>query len=107
MCHFGVYTNQASYATTDQVTISDEVNNPSTTVSKTVTTSVYHLDALVDTTSESVSMTGSAVTTYTYVWTPPATDLQGYLVKVDLGDGIYVTTAVDVSNDFTTYPRNG
>ncbi|MDA3846765.1 MAG: hypothetical protein PF505_09545, partial [Vallitaleaceae bacterium] len=102
-----VYTDQASYATTDQVTISVEVNNPSTTVSKTVTTSVYHLDALVDTTSESVSMTGSAVTTYTYVWTPPATDLQGYLVKVDLGDGIYVTTAVDVSNDFTTYPRYG
>ncbi len=102
-----VYTDKASYATTDSVSIKVEIDNPSAQVSKTVTTRIYHLETLVDTFSASVSLAASSVTTHTVVWTPPVTDQQGYLVKVDLGDGVYVTTGVDISNDFTRYPRYG
>jgi dextranase len=46
-------------------------------------------------------------------WTPPATDFRGYLVEVYVGsssgteDKIFATTAVDVSSDWTRFPRYG
>jgi dextranase len=44
-------------------------------------------------------------------WTPPATDFRGYLVEVFIKDNdsekIIATTAVDVSSDWTHFPRYG
>ena len=48
----------------------------------------------------------------TWEWTPPATDFTGYMVEVykptDKGeDMVYGTIAVDVSSDWTRFPRYG
>lgn len=44
-------------------------------------------------------------------WTPPATDFRAYLVEVyvgsDTGDKLFATTAVDVSSNWTRFPRYG
>jgi dextranase len=37
----------------------------------------------------------------------PTTDHQGYMLKVSLGDDQVITTGIDVSSDWDTYPRYG
>lgn len=103
-----VYTDQASYSTTDTVSISVDISNTTaSSVSRTVTIKIYHLESLETTISNSVTLAANDVTTHTVQWTPPTTNYRGYLVSADIGDDVYVTTAIDVSNDFTRYPRYG
>ena len=44
-------------------------------------------------------------------WSPPETDFQGYIAEVYSGDGedeiIYATVGIDVSSDWTKFPRYG
>ncbi len=52
------------------------------------------------------------LTSKTWQWTPPSTDFQGYLAEVyatgaDGSEVILGTIAVDVSSDWTMYPRYG
>lgn len=51
------------------------------------------------------------LTTRTWTWTAPPQDFQGYLVEVYTTDGttdiIHGTIAVDVSSDWTRFPRYG
>ncbi|QUH30053.1 glycoside hydrolase family 66 protein [Vallitalea guaymasensis] len=103
-----VSVDKARYNTGDNVTISIEINNPdSMAVSKTVTTKIYHLENLVDTYSSVVDVQPNTATTHTVTWTAPSNNYTGYLISADIGDGVEVTTGVDVSNDFTRYPRYG
>lgn len=40
-------------------------------------------------------------------WTPPSDDFKGYLVKLVQNNQVIATTAVDVSSDWTKFPRYG
>lgn len=52
-----------------------------------------------------------SVSSVSWSWTPPATDFRGYLAEVYAGTGtedkLFATTAVDVSSDWTRFPRYG
>ena len=103
-----VYTDKACYTTTDVVRIKVEIDNSSgTAATETLTTRIYHLNTLVQTYTTQVPVAANTTVTQEVDWTPLATDFQGYLVKVDLGDGKYQTTGIDISSDFTHYPRYG
>lgn len=43
----------------------------------------------------------------TWTWTPPTTDFSGYEVVLISGNTVVGTTAVDVSSDWTRFPRYG
>ena len=46
--------------------------------------------------------------TQEWTWTAPAEDYQGYMVEISLSDGtILATVAVDVSSDWSRFPRYG
>jgi dextranase len=62
--------------------------------------------------TQNYSLGNGAATTLTYTWTPPSTDFTGYLIEVwarNSSGGIVDTaaTAVDVSSDWSKFPRYG
>ncbi|SFU56387.1 dextranase [Pustulibacterium marinum] len=49
----------------------------------------------------------STVTSSSWTWTPPNIDFKGYEVSLWSGNTLVGTTAVDVSSDWTRFPRYG
>lgn len=103
-----VYTDKAMYAPGGDVIITVAIRNPgSSDVSTALNVNIFKLEASVWTNSTSVAVAAGSTVNQNVTWTSAATDYTGYLVRVDLGDGVYKTTAVDVSSSFTRYPRYG
>lgn len=103
-----VSVDKARYNTSDNVVITLDIkNNSSSIISKTVNIKISNLQNEVDTLTSNIELQPNTISKHTMTWTPPSDNYRGYLVSADLGDGKYVTTGVDVSNDFTRYPRYG
>lgn len=103
-----VYTDKAMYNPGDTVTITVAINNPgATSVTTALNTNIYQLESSMWTNSTNVTVPANTTVNQNITWTAPAANYRGYLVKVDLADGVYKTTAVDVSSDISRYPRYG
>jgi GH15 family glucan-1,4-alpha-glucosidase len=103
-----VYTDKAMYSPGNTVTITAVITNPGTSqVSTALNVNVFYLETSQWTHSTNVVVAAGATVLQNITWAAPATDFRGYLVRVDLGDSIYKTTAVDVSSDITRFPRYG
>ncbi|WP_197517504.1 glycoside hydrolase family 66 protein [Microbacterium karelineae] len=91
------WTDKSRYAPGETVTVTAEVSGTGP-----VDFSLVHLGAVVA--SGTVQATGDGEVDWAV--TPPAQDFTGYLVHVDASDES-TQTAVDVSSDWTRYPRTG
>ncbi|WP_052703114.1 glycoside hydrolase family 66 protein [Paenibacillus beijingensis] len=70
---------------------------------------IYQLDTLVAEGSKPVTVLSSGSGSLEVGWTPPSTDYRGYLAKAWFDDAPdeAMTAAVDVSSDWTHFPRYG
>ncbi|WP_168120066.1 glycoside hydrolase family 66 protein [Paenibacillus sp. HB172176] len=102
-----VYTDKARYDPSDVATIKVELTNDSGALySGNVNLSIHHLETQVYTTSQAISLANGNSTTVTFTWTTPGTDFKGYFVSVTAGSSTGAT-AIDVSSDWTRFPRYG
>ena len=102
------------YSPGQTVPISVSVVNPEVIpMSATLELQFTHLGQSVPSpVSVSVNLAPGETSTYTFDWTPPSTDDQGYLVQAALisSNGITLDTAqtaVDVSSSWNVFPRYG
>lgn len=103
-----VYTDKARYNPGDTVTISVDLSNTGIgDWSGTLNLLITHLETVVYSSSKAVSINSGQDITTTFSWVTPIIDHQGYLIKVYTNTGDYQTGAVDVSSDWTKYPRYG
>ncbi len=103
-----VYTDKARYDPGDTVTITVEIkNNTGADWSGTLYLDIRHLETTVYSASQSLSVASGVTTTKTFTWTAPSTDFRGYHVEVRAGTTDANATAIDVSSDWTRYPRYG
>lgn len=101
-----VYTERARYLPGAGVPVVVELANGPQAWSGPVDLQVTHLAQTVATDSQHVSLAPGERRTIAFTWTAPGTDFRGYLARVSAGDGEAVT-AVDVSSDWTRFPRYG
>lgn len=110
-----VATDKSRYSTSDTVHVNVNVVNPQVTALSGATLKLHyaHLGSTVGSDQTStVSLAAGQQSTYTFNWTPPSTDYQGYLVDATLTDanGNLLDTghsAIDVSSTWTKFPRYG
>jgi len=103
-----VYTDKARYNPRDTVTITVEIkNNTGADWSGTLYLDIHYLEATVYSTSQPLSVAAGATATQTFTWTTPSTDFRGYHVEVRAGTTDSNATAIDVSSNWTRYPRYG
>lgn len=103
-----VYTDKAAYAPGSEAVITVQLENPTnTSMTDVVTFAFYYLENCFATRSLPVSVGANETTELNYTWECPATDHIGYMVKVSLGGGSFAGVAIDVSSDFTRFPRYG
>lgn len=93
------------------ITTDKAVYKPGETVTFTITDGSVPAGALVRYRRAGDEADTSAVSGTKWTWTAPQTDFTGYLAEVFTRDGdtetIVGTVAVDVSSDWTRYPRYG
>lgn len=68
---------------------------------------IWNDTALAYVAEQSASIAPGATDEVSFAWTPPPIDFRGYFVEVDAGGLDSATTAIDVSSDWTRYPRYG
>lgn len=103
-----VYTDKARYSPGDTVTITVEIqNNTGADWSGTLHLDIWHLETKVHSDSQLLSVAAGATTTKAFNWTAPSTDFRGYYGEVRAGTTDFGATAIDVSSDWTRYPRYG
>jgi hypothetical protein len=100
------YVDQARYAPGASATVTAvlQESTGSGSWSGNVTFTVSHLGTTVATGTVSATVAAGASTPVTWSTTPPSTDFTGYLVSVSAGSST-VATAIDVSSDWTHFPR--
>jgi GH15 family glucan-1,4-alpha-glucosidase len=111
----GLTTDKSRYATTDTVTVRANLVNPQAVAEsgETLTLHYTHLGATVGSDqTASVSLAAGQANNYSFSWTPPNTNYQGYLVQATLTDSAGHTldaaqTAIDISSDWLKFPRYG
>jgi hypothetical protein len=102
-----VYTDKARYNPGETAVIKVELTNDSgASFAGDVNLSVYHLETLVHNEFSSINLSNGSSTTVDFIWTTPNTDFKGYFVKVTAGSSTGAT-AIDVSSDWTRFPRYG
>ncbi len=102
-----MYTDMSRYDPGQNAQIFVDVSNAgSSRWVGSVELSVYHLDTLVYDVTERVSVASNSMETIVIEWVTPSTDFTGYLAKGQIGDS-FKTTAIDVSSDFSVFPRYG
>ncbi|HEX7064580.1 MAG TPA: glycoside hydrolase family 66 protein [Bacillales bacterium] len=102
-----VYTGKARYNPSDSVTITVELENQNSfSWSGDVNLNISHLETSVYSEAKNVSLSPGQSKAVNFTWTTPNTDFQGYFVEVTAGSSKGYT-AVDVSSDWTRYPRYG
>jgi len=103
-----VYTDKARYSPGSAIQIKAQLtNHGASSWTGNAAIAISHLESSAYASSQSVTVAAGATTTITFNWTAPATDYQGYFVKIDCGAFGTGTTAIDVSSDFSRYPRYG
>ncbi|OPJ65252.1 glycoside hydrolase family 66 protein [Clostridium oryzae] len=103
-----VYMDKSRYNPGDKVTIYADLSNTSgTNFTGTLYMEIAHNEISVYTTSQSITLNNGQSVTKSFQWTAPSTDYQGYIVKVYTESGDYKTGAVDVSSNWTKFPRYG
>lgn len=109
-----VSTDKGRYNPGDSVTVSVDVLNASAApLNGTLTLNFYHLsNSAAPSQSQSIGLSRGGIRRYNFAWTPPTTDYRGYLIDVVLTDaqGREIgrsATAVDVSSDWSKFPRYG
>ncbi|WP_163537952.1 glycoside hydrolase family 66 protein [Gracilibacillus sp. YIM 98692] len=102
-----VYTDNAMYDPGSPVNITVELqNNGSSDWTGEIHLLINHLESEVYSDYTTVTVNAESETTATFTWTAPPENFKGYFVEVSAGsDKGY--TAVDVSTDWTRYPRYG
>ncbi len=93
-----ITTDKSRYSTGEEVVFSIDETLPST-----VKVRYWHLDEVI----EEETFSGES-----WTWSAPETDFKGYLVDIyeeepDGRENIYGSVAVDVSSDWTRFPRYG
>lgn len=106
--------NEARYNPSGSATISVTLGNrASTSLSGAhLTIGVSQRGSSLATNIQTISLAGGAAATYSYSWTTPSTNYNGYKVDATLTDSNGNTidtaaTAIDVSSDWARYPRYG
>lgn len=100
------YTDNARYNSGSAAMVSAVVHSGGGSWSGNVTFAMSHLGSTVSTGSVPATVAANGDATVTWAVTPPATDFTGYLVAVTAGSSTAVT-AIDVSSDWTHFPRVG
>ena len=102
------YTNNARYTPGSAVTVSALVHEATGagSWSGNVSYTLSHLGSTVSTGSVATTVAANGTNTVNWSVTPPSTDFTGYLVSITAGSST-ITTAVDVSSDWTHFPRIG
>jgi len=102
------YTNSARYAPGSAVTVSAVLHESSGagSWSGNVVYTLSHLGTSVSTGTVAATVAVNATTTVNWSLTPPSTDFTGYLVSITAGTSTIVT-AIDVSSNWTHFPRIG
>lgn len=102
------YVDKARYNPGNTVVISADLANTSGTAwNGTLYLQISHNESLIYSTSQSASLTAGQTRTVAFNWTSSTTDFQGYMVKIYTSSSDYKTTAIDVSSNWTKYPRYG
>ena len=108
-----VYTDKSRYNPGDTANITVELfhANGTNTVQAEIHVRLMQLFTNITTFSTNVVLVNGSGTNLNFVWTVPSHDFRGYGVDVDLVDGGVVrdrrSTAIDVSTDWTKFPRYG
>ncbi|KUP25152.1 glycoside hydrolase family 66 protein [Paenibacillus sp. DMB5] len=71
---------------------------------------IYQLNTLIAEGSKDLTVLQKGSNILTVGWTPPAGDFRGYMAKAWIGGAAptdYATAAIDVSSDWTHFPRYG
>jgi dextranase len=109
-----VYTDKSRYDPGQHVKVSVDITNPgSTTFTGELSLGADHLgaNALTSPVNQQVRVKAGESTTVTLEWQPPPTDFTGYRLAVTANKGPSavdeMSTAVDVSSDWSTFPRYG
>ncbi|HEY5832762.1 glycoside hydrolase family 66 protein [Streptomyces sp.] len=102
------YVDKARYAPGTSATVSAVLKETTGagSWSGNVTYTMTHHGATVATGSVPANVPSSGTSTVTFNVTPPATDFSGYLVQISAGSST-AATAVDVSSNWTHFPRPG
>lgn len=102
------YTNNARYAPGTAVTVSAVVHESSGSGSWSgnVSFSMSHLGVVVNSGTVAATVAANGNTTVNWSVTPPSTDFTGYLVSITAGSST-AATAIDVSSNWTHFPRIG
>lgn len=103
-----VYTDKARYNPGDTAIITAQITNTSgSSWSGNVSVTVNHLNAQVYTSTQAVTIPAGQSQNINFTWLTPTTDFQGYFVYVDAGTMGTGTSAIDISSNWTKYPRYG
>lgn len=103
-----VYTDKSQYTPNSSAIITVAMtNNTGSSWSGNVVMNISHLETLVSTASQNITIANGQSTNVNFNWTTPATDFQGYFVRVDAGTAGSGASAIDVSSNSTKYPRYG
>ena len=102
------YVDQARYNPGATATVSAVLQETSGagSWSGNVAYTVTHLGGTVTSGTVAASVAASGTSTVTFTVTPPSTDFTGYLVQLTAGSST-AATAIDVSSDWTHFPRLG
>ena len=103
-----INTDKAMYSPGDvaEITVTLE-NGHSTQWSGQVYIEISHLETSVATLAFAGNVPANGTATLSTMWTVPATDFTGYLLRAYTDGSTYAVTALDCSSDFTVYPRYG
>ncbi len=103
-----VHTDRARYAPGDVVTITVKLaNQTGQPWSGPLDLRITHhgVPAVLD--AQPIALLTNQTATVTFTWTAPPLDYRGYAVAICAGDLDRAGTAIDVSSDWTRYPRYG
>jgi dextranase len=101
--------NKARYAPGEAATLTVHFDQ-SMNWSGTLHIQIYQLNKLVAEGSKPITVLSNSSGDLDVSWQPPSTDFQGYIAKAWIEGGssnAFVTAAIDVSNDWTHFPRYG
>lgn len=103
-----IYTDKAAYQPGDTAIITLQILNPTDAeITEVVHLSISHMAELVYETTTTTTIEAMSTGNISISWPTPPTDYMGYLVNASLTNGSSRSTAIDVSSDFTRYPRYG
>jgi dextranase len=102
------YVDNARYTPGSAVTVSAVVHESTGTGSWSgnVSFTMSHLGSTVSSGSVPTTIAANGTNTVTWSVTPPSTDFTGYLVSISAGSST-AATAIDVSSNWTHFPRIG